>query len=167
MKNLVTCFGCGGPVPDIEGPTHRYMESSPGCWAWYGEVLAKEYSNIQYASVHGLTVDAYAVQHPTNTSPQNIQSVAIHLMSLCAIFEMNMERHQAPKLLKELSQNKGKYERLSPPDSMGNITVADVYKAKNAPEHKQLVQDWAKSAWMAWSDHHATVKKWLSESNIM
>src|SRR5262245_21594553 len=26
------CVGCGGLVPKMEGPTHRYMEASPGCW---------------------------------------------------------------------------------------------------------------------------------------
>lgn len=36
------CVGCGGLFPEMDGPTHRYMESSPGCWAAYGEVLARE-----------------------------------------------------------------------------------------------------------------------------
>lgn len=40
-----TCFSCGGLFPDIDGPTHRYMTSSAGCWSVYGEVLAREYSN--------------------------------------------------------------------------------------------------------------------------
>jgi hypothetical protein len=60
----VACVGCGAIFEDREGPTHRYTESSPACWAAYGEVVAREYSDSSYAALHGLTVDAYAVQHP-------------------------------------------------------------------------------------------------------
>ena len=45
MTAAVNCMGCGGLVPDITGPTHEYMESSPGCWQAYGEVLGREYSD--------------------------------------------------------------------------------------------------------------------------
>lgn len=40
------CFSCGGLYPNVDGPVHKYMDSSPGCWAIYGEVLAKEYSDL-------------------------------------------------------------------------------------------------------------------------
>ena len=32
------------------------MESSPACWAAYGEVLAREYSDPAYFQVHRLSV---------------------------------------------------------------------------------------------------------------
>lgn len=83
----VGCFSCGALVPQTAGPTHRYMESSPGCWSVYGEVLVREYTDALYASLHRLTVDAYAVQHPGRPSPQSIQSVAVHLISLCLILD--------------------------------------------------------------------------------
>ena len=67
---IKACFSCGAQVPDVEGPTHRYMLSSPGCWAVFGEVLAREYSNALYMKNHRLTVDAYAVQHPGKPSRQ-------------------------------------------------------------------------------------------------
>jgi hypothetical protein len=69
-------------VPDVEGPVHRYLESSPGCWRLYGEVLAREYSDLAFWAAHRLTVDSYAVQHPGRSSPQTIQSVCVHLLSL-------------------------------------------------------------------------------------
>lgn len=31
-------------MPEIEGPTHRYLGTSPGCWATRGEVPEREYS---------------------------------------------------------------------------------------------------------------------------
>jgi hypothetical protein len=62
--NSIPCIGCHALFPDVDGPVHRYMESSPGCWASYGEVLVREYTEPSYFGVHRLTVDAYAVQHP-------------------------------------------------------------------------------------------------------
>jgi hypothetical protein len=48
----IRCVGCGALVPDIDGPTHRYMAASPGCWALFGEVVAREFSDFRYARVH-------------------------------------------------------------------------------------------------------------------
>ena len=65
MTSLVLCPGCGALFPDIKGATHRYIESSPGCWAADGEVLAREYADpAVFGRVHRLTVDTCAVQQP-------------------------------------------------------------------------------------------------------
>ena len=53
-----TCPGCGLLAPRSEGPVHRYMLSSPGCWALYGELLAREYGDVRYMAAHRLTIDA-------------------------------------------------------------------------------------------------------------
>ena len=113
--SLIVCIGCGGQFPEIDGPTHRYMESSPGCWACYGEVLAREYTDFQYQKVHRLTVDAYAVQHPGQPSPQSIQSVALHLISLCAIFEADVQMNEATKIIAQAAERKERFEWLAPP----------------------------------------------------
>lgn len=157
------CVGCGGIFPETDAPTHRYMESSAGCWARYGEVLAREYGDIRYGKVHRLTVDAYAVQHPGRPSPRSIRSVAIHLMSLCAVLERDFPTRRVPALLKEASGRMDRYEWLSPPASMGPLTVADVHAAESPEKHRRIVRAWADSAWSAWSDRHPTVRAWLSE----
>jgi len=87
--SLIACVGCGGLFPKTDGPTHRYMESSPGCWAYFGEVLAREYSDLQYLKVHRLTVDAYAIQHPGQLSPQCIRSVACQI-AFCLIWSLSI-----------------------------------------------------------------------------
>ena len=71
------------------------MESSPSCWAAYGEVLAREYNDPAFMAAHRLTVDAYAVQHPGRPSPQSIQSVALHLISLCLVLEQELYHRAA------------------------------------------------------------------------
>lgn len=159
---MINCIGCGGSFADIEGPTHRYMESSPGCWAAYGEVLAREYSDQVYFQVHRLTVDAYAVQHPGRPSPQSIQSVAVHLIHLYLILETGFGKQRANDAIKAAADSRT-YTWLTPPPSLGSITVADVHKAKNVEEHTQLVRAWAKSAWAAWSPHHAAIRAWRPE----
>ncbi|HLW73652.1 MAG TPA: DUF5946 family protein, partial [Gammaproteobacteria bacterium] len=93
------CLGCGAEFPDRDGPTHRYMESSPACWAAYGEVLEREYSDPGYYRVHRLSVDAYAVQHPGRPSPQTIQSVNLHLIRLCCLVEKSLPMEKANDLM--------------------------------------------------------------------
>jgi hypothetical protein len=137
------------------------MESSPGCWAIYGEVLAREYSDSAYGRVHRLSVDAYAVQHPGRPSPQSIQSVAVHLIRLCLLLDKGVDLQRANDVIKAAAEREEPYVWLIPPSSLGAVTVADVYKAQAADEHEKLVRSWAASAWIAWAPHHTTVRTWL------
>lgn len=159
-----TCVGCAGRFAAIDGPTHRYMESTPGCWECFGQVLTREYSDLQYQRVHRLTVDAYALQHPGRASLQTIRSVALHSISLCAIFEDGIELNKATRVIQQAAKIRDRFEWLVPPASTGSLTIADVHQARDAEEHTQVVRQWAKSVWSAWSDHHPTIRKWLSES---
>ena len=159
----IPCPGCGGLFDDIQGPTHRYLESCPGCWAAYGEVLVREYSDPAYYSIHRLTVDSYAVQHPGQPSPQSIQSVAVHLISLCLVLEHDVDVQHATAAMQMAVKTKGRFVWLTPPASLGTVTVADVRAAQNAEQHKQQVYAWTKSAWQAWAPHHATIHGWLAE----
>jgi hypothetical protein len=155
------CVGCGASFPELEGPVHRYMESSPGCWAAYGEVLAREYGSPACFAVHRLTVDSYAVQHPGRPSAQSIQSVAVHLIRLCLTLERGLAPSRALAAIQAAVKAKGRYVWLTPPAARGQITVADVRKAGSVAQHTELVQAWARSAWQAWSVHHAVVRSWL------
>ena len=138
------------------------MESSPGCWAVYGEILAREYGNpALFDRVHRLTVDTYAVQHPGRPSPQSIQSVALHLISLCLILEHGATPPAATTALQAASRHKGCYVWLPPPASLGTLTVADVWPAAAPDAHEEVVRRWAEDVWAAWWPHHATVRQWL------
>jgi hypothetical protein len=158
---LVPCVGCRAMFPETEGPVHRYMESSPGCWAAYGEVLTREYSDMTFVSAHRLTVDTYAVQHPGRPSPQSIHSVGLHLVSLCLVLERAVPTQQATEWLQKFARYKEHLFWLDPPATRGTITVFDVSIAKDAREHIECVWDWAAAAWSAWSQHHKTIYDWL------
>ncbi len=157
----IPCIGCKGLVPPDDGPVHRYVESSPGCWAIFGEVLAREYSDLEYAKAHRLTVDAYAVQHPGKPSPQSIQSVAMHLISLCLVFERGFELDRATKAMQSVAKHKASFFWLTPPDLLGERTVVDVWKTQDAETHVQAVKEWAQSAWLAWKQHHEQIRAWI------
>lgn len=158
----IPCIGCGGLVPVIEGPVHRYLESSPGCWRLYGEVLAREYSDLAFWAVHRLTVDSYAVQHPGRPSPQTVQSVCVHLVSLHLVLERGADPAYATRAMQAMVRQKDRFAWLTPPTSLGGITIVEVAAASTAAEHGQSVRAWAESAWSAWAPHHEVVRGWAS-----
>ena len=158
------CDGCGALFPDTGGPAHRYFGASPGCWAVYGDVLAREYGDYsRYAPVHRLTVDAYAAQHPGVPSAQSIRSVAVHLIRLHLQLECGLPHEKANDAMLRISARSGNFPRLDPPPSPGPVTVLDVRDAKDPPEHVARVRDWARSVWEAWSAHHDTVRRWAED----
>lgn len=136
------------------------MESSPGCWAAYGRVLAREFENAAMMSVHQLTVDAYAVQHPGVPGPQAIQSVAIHLATLHLFIDEGVPLRHGPTLHKRGAALSDRFRWLTPPASRGEVTVAELVNATSVPDHREMVWKWARSAWGAWEAHHETVREW-------
>ena len=157
------CDGCGGSFLIVENPTHRYIESSPGCWAVFGDVLAREYSDPAYFAVHRLTVDAYAAQHPGRPSPQSIKSIGIHLTCLHLFLERGFEIQRVNDVMPTINQKKKHFVWLDPSPTKGSsMTIADVHRAVSDEQHIQLVKEWAVSVWAAWSVHHEAIRRWAS-----
>lgn len=142
------CFSCGGVFAACDGPTHPYMLSTAGCWAAYGDVLAREYADPElFKSSHRLTVDAYALQHPgQSTDRRAVQSVWVHFAALEAIFERAASHDAAREVLSERAG--GSFGTL-PAMPISSITVADVANVPIA-EHAQSVEQWARAAYLAW-----------------
>ncbi len=145
--------------------THRYMDSVPGCWGMYCEVLEKEYSDIRYARAHHFTVDAYACQHPGKPGiVQAIKSVGIHLAFLYMLFEKRMELRQSGSFKNEFAQfNKQKdfIYWLTPPTDFGPVTVYDVWDLDNVEEHYEKSKDWAETTWKSWNNCHHIISEWV------
>ena len=170
MTALVPCFGCGAMVPDIDGPTHRYLGASPGCWEAYGKLLARGYGDDggdggAGGTVHRLSVDAYAAQHPGVPGKQSSQSVAGHLFVLCLVLERSVDPAFATPAIKQfIEKNKERgFAWLEPPPSLGDLTVLDVIEATGAAERNRRVMRWAESVWQAWKPHHGKVRAWADE----
>ena len=155
----VACVGCGGLVPDIEGPVHRYMLAAPGCWAAYTGLLGGTLASVTLPEPHAsLTVDAYAVQHPGVPDPQTTQSVWVHLMTL----HMALQRGWPPERLVEIrrvgADSADGWPWLEPPPSMGDVTAIDV--ASGPPDTAPgFVREWTEGAWAAWDRHHDAIRK--------
>ena len=139
------CAGCGVQLPPFDGPVHRYMVSSPSCWQVFGQVLTREYGDAAFMASHRLTVDAYAVQHPGDPSPQSIQSVAVHLISLYAMLELQFSFAAATQLMRQ-SADRRRFDWLEPPPQRGERTVASVLTARTPGQHARAVRRWAQSA---------------------
>jgi hypothetical protein len=164
--DLRPCPGCGALVPEVNGPTHRYIGASPGCWAAYGELSGKEAGDFRYMRHHQLTVDAYCAGHPGTPSPQAIRSVAVHLVGLHLQLEAAPsaeELYGARRRIASLGKE-GKLDLawLAPPASPAEITVLHLLGAKSPEEYGELARVWAWSVWESWSEHHETVRRWAS-----
>lgn len=161
MPSLQACKSCGALLLDCTGPVHPYMESSPACWAAFGRVLAREYSEPSLRSVHRLSVDSYAVQHPGGDSRQAIQSVGVHLSRLCLFIERGLTEADANDAMLRIGRAKSRMTFLKRPGALGEVTVADVAAASSRLAHRTLVHKWSSAAWHAWQEHHATVRRWV------
>lgn len=157
---IKACYGCHARVPDIDGPIHPYIGASPGCWAIYVEVLAKEYGEYRHPCVHRLTVDTYAAQHPGVPSRQAIQSVAVHLISLFLLIERCFDFDHMTEAINRALKQRDNFVWLEPPAALGDITILDVQKAKNLKAHTRRVKKWAEAVWEAWAPHRATIQRW-------
>ena len=146
------CAGCGAMVPRSDGPTHEYIGASPGCWAIFGEVSARG------SAVDQLRVDAYAAQHPGVPSRRSIQSVAVHLISLCLQLEHGATPARAREAIIAALAMAYRFVWLDPPSFEGALTILDVAAGAD-------VRAWAESVWRAWAPHHDTVRAWLSASS--
>lgn len=158
MTRPVVCVGCRGLVPDEDGPIHRYMTASPGCWRIYTELGA---GAMPRTARSPLSVDAYAVTHPGVVGPQSTPSVWVHLVTLCAVIEKGWSVEHAVRLRRVGADAFERWPWLDRPDPMGEVTVVDVAGAVAAGEADRandLVAAWVDAAWGAWSAHHPAVR---------
>ena len=116
--------------------------ASPGCWAIYGEILAREFEEYRYPPIHRLTVDAYLAQHPGRRTRQTTRSVNIHLISLCLVLEKTYPAARVTYMMGQASKRfKPQFTWLEPPASRGEITVLDVAPAVDLADHERRVRE--------------------------
>ena len=159
----VECVGCGGQVPDVDGPIHRYMTASPGCWQAYTELMA---GGLPPSAASGLAVDAYAVTHPGLAGPQSTPSVWIHLVTLCCALERGWPMERTIFLRRLGAESFRGWPWLEQPERMGDVTAIDVARALRAGDGSaaaELTRSWVHGAWAAWGNHHRAVRARASE----
>lgn len=169
MAVEVECLGCQGLVPDVQAPSHAYMQASPGCWQVYTQLVAGALTAPGAPGARWHHVDCYAVQHPggARDDRRQRQSVAVHLVSLCLLHEFGQPPDQASARRSQISQRVlarvglHDWPYLPPPANLGAVIARDVHAA--APGERAVrMQEWASSAWAPWSVHHDAVRAWAA-----
>lgn len=169
------CPGCGVRLPRHGESTHPYIGASPACWALQAALLIGETADADLsrhvprspelsaqtakavASIgSSLMIDAYAAQHPGAPSPQAIQSVAIHLLTLHGVIERGVASENAMWVRKRPLRWKGVFRWLEPPDLHRTLTVADVALASPS-DRLTLAAMFAGSVYDAWAASHRDV----------
>ena len=111
-------------------------------------------------TVHQLTVDTYAVQHP---GPMHAdKSIAVHLCGLHLVLDRGIRPPRVPALLQRLVERIDTWPHYTPPDDCGSVTVFDVGLAGSPAEHIEIVEQWSRMVWAAWSRHHEAVSELVS-----
>ncbi len=162
---FVPCPGCGALVPDDDGPIHAYLGASPGCWSKWGRFQARAYGVPGFGRVQPLAVDAYAVQHPGGPDRRAVQSVWVHLASICLILERGGSPADGIRLKQRLLERPHHFERLEPPAAPSWMTIAHVEAAPDLAL-EATVERWAASVWAAWAAHHDAVRVLLDRASV-
>jgi len=158
------CPACGFSAPISDGATHAYMSPSAGCWAFYGEILAREYSDLAYWDSHRLLTDAYCAHHSIADERRARQSLNIHLAALMLHFEDGAGPAEIIAFLKATAGSRD-FAYLARPDGK-DITLAAIHGAQNAAEHASAVDTYAQAVFDFWSPHHPTIRTLIERANL-
>lgn len=150
------CPGCGATLARLDGPTHRYIGASPACWALYTALQSGGEPPLAPAPANALLVDAYAAQHPGVPSPQAIQSVAVHLLTLHGVLARGAGVERALWLRLEALQERagprrGRFSWLEPPAFAGVLTVAAIVREPTPAARSAAVARYVEGVYGAWA----------------
>jgi hypothetical protein len=159
--DLGACPGCGLLLADFQGPTHAYLGASAACWRLYGQVSLAWWGSPAELPLDRLVVDTYGAQHPGRRQVRAVQSVAVHLMGLCAVLERGVEPRIARTRQRRPVRRALDLHWLDPPRPIGTLTVHGPVHARGPEEHAESIEAWARDVWAAWEPHHETVRSWL------
>lgn len=140
------------------------MTSSPACWAAFGELVAADYSSPERMSFHQLVVDSYAAQHPGGDDRRQVQSVGLHLMTLCLFVERGVDPALGAGLHRRMVR-RPVFRRLER-SSRGDLTVTHVPTTGPASSASAAAYEWARVVWQTYEPAHPTVLGWLRDAGF-
>jgi hypothetical protein len=154
------CFGClrefkkitDDPIP------HPYIGAISECWAVYGDILAKEFSDPEYFKVHRITADTYGAQHIGNQEDRRArQSANVHLIALYLSFAQKADKTTVLTFIRKATEIKQDWPPLLQRKNPQWLTVQDIIKADNPSSHASLVAQWGQSVWESYADCHEEI----------
>jgi hypothetical protein len=160
------CFGCGARVAAVDGPLHRYIGASAGCWTVHGEVLARRYADPRFADPGLLVGNSYPVQHPGLPSAQSIQSVGVHLIGLYLALECGVAGGTLYRALQAAADGSGRFHWLTPPTDAYPTTIVDVRDATDPDTAAAVEARLGAETWAAWAEYQPLVRRWAAELGL-
>lgn len=165
------CPDCKVELPKLsaDAPTHRYLGASASCWALFSNIHNAGEPPIAPHPLMSLFIDAYAAQHHGVPSPQAINSVAVHLLTLHAVLTQQLDVSQALWVRRRALENKatGKHERfhwLTPPDFAGCVTVLDIANAPTPEGRAETAVSYIHQVYERWAKEHSpTLTQWYQQ----
>lgn len=182
VTDLEPCPGCGARFAPSDGPVHEYIGASAGCWALYAPLAAgvgpdpavlqssrigappavapPPFAREGAGPLEPLLVDAYAAQHPGTPSPQAIQSVAVHLLVLHAVFTRGVAADSALWVRGRALRTRGVFHWLDPRGRAPALTIRHLFPGGGvgAPVAPAA---YARSVYASWAaGHEATLAGW-------
>jgi hypothetical protein len=146
-----SCGGCGR-----SGTTDE-------CQGIFEELIAHDFSDARYFSVHRLTVDTYAMQHPDRYCVSAI-SLAAHLTGLCAAIE-----HRDPAAINRRVQHwlstRPVLEKPPLTAARGALTIDDV-DGGDPIRYAESVMRWARATWDAYAGLQPLARAWIQAAML-
>lgn len=173
---LIPCPGCGVLFPPYDGPIHRYVGASAACWALICSLASgsppdpellmqssaprvtpafRPHKDAQF--LEQVWGDAYGVQHHGDDSPQAIQSVAIHLLTLHGAIT---RRTDGMWIRRRALRTRGVFHKLAPPPRGRSLTIRHLFPSEGT-DAVVARSDYAGSVYDGWMAlHRTTVESW-------
>lgn len=149
-----------------DGPAHAYMSPSPACWARYGQVLAREFSDREYWASHRLLTDAYCGHHSIGEDRRARQSLYIHMAGLMLHFEDEVDGPVIVDFLRRAAKSGHAFPALEMPDASPLVSFDGVHSARSAAEHVDAVAAYASAVFEAWTPHHSVFRALIEEVGL-
>jgi hypothetical protein len=109
------------------------------------------------AFLHQNIVDAYAAQHVDDqTKPIR---VVFALIGLYLTLEKGFTGRQVQQMHMRLAKQRRLWPRLSPPEAVAKVTVADVLATAPGDQRDHAIRDWCKAVWEIWQPQRDKIVK--------
>jgi hypothetical protein len=161
IEHTEICPRCKLVSPSCDIPPKNVLATSNGCWAKYGEILAREYSDPACMVIHHLTVDAYFAQHVAfepsalAIASQNTHVIALYL-NRCKGYDGAAMR-AARAVIAKKAPVLGTW--IEPPTDLSATNISELLAVTDAQDHLRLVESWTAAVWKAWEVRAPEIEK--------
>jgi hypothetical protein len=161
-EGISVCPDCGVRLPVVDGPQHRYIGASAACWALFSALNNGGEPSLAPAPWRPLLTDAYAAQHPGSPSPQAIQSVAVHLLTLYGILERGRKMEEVYRLRQRglpeaRAARRARFHWLTPPDLTQTRPLTTITTPATPAARSAQLQPYVEAIWEIWAAAHRDV----------